>query len=36
MLFKNVSQFSLGNMERLFLLHEIPPVRIPGDKMSIF
>lgn len=36
MLFKNVSQFSLGNIERLLLLNEIPPVRIPEDKMSIF
>lgn len=36
MLFKNVSQFSLGNTERLFLLNETLPVRIPGDKMSTF
>lgn len=36
MLFKNVSQFSLGNTKRLLSLNEIPPVRIPGDKMSIF
>lgn len=35
MLFKNVSQFSLGNTERLLLLNEIPPVRIPGAVMSI-
>lgn len=36
LLFKNVSQFSLGNTERLLLLNEIPPSRIPRAKMSIF